>query len=331
MRIRNPLTTTGLCLLAVLIGLSSTATVAAQSAPAGSGEALEIAPPVMNLKGDPGQTITAQISLRDIATTKLLVNGQVNDFIASGEDGTPKILLDGNQSNPYSLRDWVGPLPSLILQPKQIKQLPVTITIPKNASPGGYYGVVRFTAIPPDIKGTGVSLSASLGALVLLKVNGVAKESMSVEELSVKQDGKTGTLFQSTPIQFAVRLKNNGNIFEQPTGQVTITDMFGKKVAVVNVNLQQNNVLPQSIRKFEQSLDRSVIGDKVLFGQYHADLRITYGANKQVVTASTTFWVIPYTLIGGGIIALIGGFFVLRFMIKRYNRHIIHKAQKPRR
>jgi hypothetical protein len=218
----------------------------------------------------------------------------------------------------------------LTLQPRQIKQLPVTIKIPANASPGGYYGVIRFTATPPDPKSTGVSLSASLGALVLLKVNGTAKENMSVEEFSLNQDGKTGTLFQSTPIQFLARLKNNGNIFEQPTGQVTITDMFGKKVAVVNVNLQQNNVLPQSIRKFTQSLDRSVIGDKTLFGQYHADLRVTYGANKQVVTASTTFWVVPYTLIGGGIAALIVGFFALRFIIKRYNRHIIHKAQKSR-
>lgn len=313
--------------------LATTAHAAPAPAPAANnnGQALEIAPPVLNLSANPGQTIKAQISLRDISSSKLLVSGQVNDFVAGGEDGTPKILMDSNESNPYSLKSWVGKLPDLILKPREIQNLPISITVPANASPGGYYGVVRFTATPPDLKGTGVSLSASLGALVLLKVNGTVKEGVSIAELSVNHDGKTGTLFESTPLNFVERIKNEGNTHEQPTGQVTITDMFGKKVALVNVNPLQRNILPQSIRRFDQPLDSSVIGNKMLFGYYKATLKVSYGANKQAVTATTSFWVIPYKLILIAVFVLVVGFITLRIMIRRYNRHIISQAQKKRR
>jgi len=64
---------------------------------------------------------------------------------------------------------------------------------------------------------------------------------------------------------------------------------------------------------------------------YTADLTVTYGSDKQTLTSSLTFWVIPYTLIGIIIIALVGGFIALRVLIKRYNRHIISKAKSQHR
>ncbi len=319
------------------IPVAAQASKAKQAAPAqpkaspNAGQALEIAPPVITLTADPGQVIKTQISLRDISSSNLLVTGQVNDFVAAGEDGTPKILLDNTETDPYSIKTWIAPLSQLVLIPREIKSLPVTINVPADASPGGHYGVVRFTATPPELKGTGVSLSASLGALLLIRVNGDVKESMVVESFTASHGGKVGTLFESAPVQFTVRLKNTGNTHEQPAGQITITDMFGKKVGDVNVNLPPRNVLPSSIRKFEQSLDKSVIGNKRLFGRYTATMNLTYGAKQQTVSDSITFWIIPYKLIGIVIIFLVGGFFALRFFIQRYNRRIISKAYKSRR
>jgi hypothetical protein len=69
----------------------------------------------------------------------------------------------------------------------------------------------------------------------------------------------------------------------------------------------------------------------MLFGYYKATLKVTYGANKQTVTANTSFWVIPYKLILLAVVVLVGGFIALRIMIRRYNRHIISQAQKKRR
>lgn len=328
--LKKILITTKLGLLAAAIGVLAFVLPTQSASAIAAGQALEIAPPVVNLSANPGQTITTQVSLRDISSSKLVVSNEINDFVASGEDGTPKILLDETEPNPYSMKTWIAPLAQFTLAPKQIQKINVVINVPANASPGGYYSVIRFTGTPPELNGTGVSLSASLGSLILLRVNGDAKEQLGIQEFSANNGGKSSTLFESTPLNFVERIKNSGNIHEQPAGQVVITDMFGKTVAAVNVNLPPRNILPNSIRKFEQPLDSSVLGNKQLFGKYTAKLNLSYGANKQTVTSEITFWVIPYKLIGGAILLLVIGFFGLRALIKRYNRHIISKAKARR-
>ena len=49
-----------------------------------------------------------------------------------------------------------------------------------------------------------------------------------------------------------------------------------------------------------------------------------YGADNAIVSASTSFWVIPYKLLAVG--AVLITLFVL--VVKRYNKYIIKRAQK---
>jgi hypothetical protein len=330
--------TASLMVIAPSIALAATAPppkAAAPPPPAQNptyGQALEIAPPVIYLTVNPGQASKTQIYLRDISSGDLIVTGEADDFTAAGEDGSPKILLGGEDSNnPYSMKSWVATPASLHLVPREVKTMSININVPKDASPGGHYGIIRFTATPPSLKNSGVSLSTSLGALMLVTVNGPVTEKLTVTDFSVSKDGKSQKVFQSGPLNFVERIKNEGNVHEQPVGQVTITDMFGRKVANVNVNLPPRNILPASTRKFEQSLDKSVIGNKRLFGHYTAKLNITYGKNKQAVSSALSFWVIPYRLVAIAIVLLIAGFFALRFAIRRYNRFIIGSTSSKRR
>lgn len=297
-----------------------------------AGQALEIAPPVLNIKANPGQTVRSNISLRDVSSSPLVVRNQINDFVAAGEDGTPKLLIDSEEEDsPYSLKEWVQPLPQFTLKPRQVTRLPLTIRVPKNAAPGGYYAVVRFTASPPGLDGNGVSLSASLGTLILLRVNGDAKEDVRVEEFSATKNGSPNWLFESSPVTFLTRLKNNGSSHEQPSGQIAVKDMFGNQVANVNVNLNQSNILPGSIRAFPQILDSSVIGNRILFGRYTADLKLSYGTKGQTVTANTSFWVLPYRLIAFVILLLVIGFVLVRVALKRYTERAIARSRGRRR
>ena len=320
--------TTPIVAIAAFFGLILIASTTVSAEPTtinASGQALEISPPVLNVSGNPGQTIEATIKLRDVSTTSLLVTSQVNDFTANGENGSPKILLDSTEKNPYSIIDWVSPLPDMTLKPKQIQNLPVSIKIPSNAAPGGYFGEIRFTATAPGIDKSGVSLSASLGALVLLKVNGNAKEQIDLEEFFVTKDGSRGTVFESTPLEFTQRIKNSGNLHEQPTGQIAITDMFGNLATNINVNLETRNILPQTIRRFDQPLNSSSLGNRMLFGRYTAKLTLKYGDNK-TTTSELSFWVIPYRLIAGIVIGLVTLVFVARYLIKRYNERLLRSS-----
>lgn len=292
-----------------------------------AGQALEIAPPLITLTANPGQVINTTVQLRDITKTNLEVTNEIDDFVASGEDGTPKIITGNDSNNPFQLKQWISPLPAFTLTPNQIQKLPVIIRIPKNASPGGHYGVIRFTGVPPQLKGTGVSLSASLGALVLLTVNGNLKHQLSVTDFAVSQNNKVGKLFQSTPLTFIVKLKDSGNIQEEPEGQIVVTDMFGRAVASSTINVPPRNVLPDSTRMFTGPLDHSNLGNRRLFGLYHAKLTARYGVgNGLTTTAETTFWVIPYRLIAIVIFLLILAFFVIKFMLKQYKKKIIKQT-----
>ncbi len=299
----------------------------------GAGQALEIAPPVVGLTADPGQTLNTQINLRNISSSPLVVTGAINDFTAQGEGGDPKIDIEQKEPSPYSIKPWMQPLQQLNMKSKEMQKLPVTIKVPKDAAPGGYWGVIRFTATSPGIDGTGVALSASLGSLIFVRVSGEAKESMAIEQFYTSEPGKSSpaSLFESTPLDFVVRIKNSGSVHEQPISQVKITDTFNREVALVNVNLEQRNVLPGSIRKFTAPLDSSALGTTMLFGKYTAHITTTFGANKQTMTGSIDFWVIPYRLIVLIIIGLILVFFIVRALLKNYRRNITKRVRTSRR
>ncbi len=290
------------------------------------GQGLEISPPVIELKADPGQTVIANIKIRNITPATLVVNGQADDFTADEEEnGNPKILLDQTEATRYSLKFWIPSVPSFQLVPREIKTASIRIVVPKNAEPGGHYGVVRFTGTPPELEGTGVALKASIGALILLNVSGPQTQKLAVAEFFIRQGEKRGTFFETGPLTFTERLQNTGTVHVKPTGKVQIFDTFGKKVATLDANAKARNVLPGSIRRFEGEWTK-----KWLFGHYRARLDLVYGDANTPLTASIGFWVIPYKLILLVLFALILLFFGLRTMIRGYNRRIIAKARRKR-
>lgn len=297
--------------------------------PANSGQGLEISPPVVELQADPGQTVTTAISIRNVTKGALLVKAKTDDFGAGDdESGQPQLLLDTEGQSRFSLKYWVSSVTDLTLAAGELKKNQITIKVPKNAEPGGHFGVVRFTAVPPELEGTGVALSASVGTLILVRVSGNITDKLSLEEFSTgrwKGEGsvvtKTG-FFEYGPVAFVVRLKNEGSVHEKPKGTITVSNTFGKQVGSINVNDKGGNVLPDSVRRFEQEL-----ASKRLFGRYVAKLDLSY-ATDQKLTATKTFWVIPWKLIALGLIGLVAMVWIARLAIKRYNRHIINQARR---
>ena len=94
--------------------------------------------------------------------------------------------------------------------------------------------------------------------------------------------------------------------------------MFGKEVGSFQLNEQGGNILPGSIRRFEQTLDK-----KLLFGKYTLEADVVYGSQNTILSDSVSFWVIPYKLIA----LVVLGIALLIFFIRRYNRYIVKKAQ----
>jgi hypothetical protein len=222
-------------------------------------------------------------------------------------------------------------VPDLRLAPQELKTATVTIKVPTNAEPGGHFGVIRFTAVPPDLEGTGVALSASIGTLVLLRVSGEVKDKLSMVEFASLKDGKKAGFFEHGPIDFMVRVKNEGTVHEKVQGSIEVTNMFGKKIGTVPVNSRGGNVLPDSIRRFPSTDDKSdklELSNKALFGMYTAKLNLTYLGGKEKLSTSLSFWVIPWKMILLVLVGLVALFYVLRLSIRRYNQHIINMARR---
>ncbi len=301
----------------VLAVLAITPIIHAQQASQGQG--LEISPPLAELKADPGQVIQTTLKIRNVTQQTLVVSSEVNDFTADGEDGQPKLLLEEGESSPYSVKEWISTIPEVTLNSGEQKPVTITLSVPGDASPGGHYGVVRFTGTPPGLEGTGVSLSASIGQLILVNVSGDVTESAKIAEIFASQNNERSGWFEYGPITIVERIENTGNVHIKPSGTVRVTNMFGQETASFSLNEKGGNVLPSSIRKFEQQLDK-----KLLFGRYTIQVDAVYGSDSKITTGSSTFWVIPYKLILMATAAIV----LIIFLIKRYNRHIVKKASK---
>jgi hypothetical protein len=198
-----------------------------------------------------------------------------------------------------------------------------TVNVPLNAESGGHYGVLRFSSTPPEEDGGKVSVGASTGMLFLIRVSGEITESAKVASFTTAStvDDKQSSFFEKAPLKFVTRIKNDGNVHLKPTGQIDVYDMFGGVVTTIKVNEVKANVLPDSIRRFDTTLDNGW-----MFGYYTANVTLGYGTQGQVVTGTTSFWVIPYKIVAVALLVLITLVFILVRIMKVYNKRIIKKA-----
>ncbi len=207
----------------------------------------------------------------------------------------------------------------------------VKITVPSDAAAGGYYGAVRFAPADSPDPNKNVSLAASVGSLILVKVPGDIKENVTLESFDVRtsQSAKSASsFFVSNKDLYAVaRFKNTGNVHEQPFGKVQLKR--GDKVLQVveiNNNDPRGNVLPDSTRRFSAKLDK--VGT---WGKYTVEGNFGYGDNGQLLSGKSTFYVIPLAFIIGVIVLIaliIGAVLWVPKAIKRYNRNVVRKASR---
>ncbi len=287
-----------------------------------AGQGLEISPPLFNLKANPGQVLRTEFRIRNVTDQPLLAKAQYNDFVAGDkEDGNPRILLDSSSEDPspYTIKGWISTIGEVIIRPNEQKTIQVTISVPKDASPGGHYGVIRFTGTTPEVDSSSVTLSASVGTLMLITVSGDVQDNANILELFTSQNNKKRSLFEYGPITITTRFENKGNVHEQPSGTVAVFNTFGKRVGEMKFNDSKSNVLPKSIRRFENTLDK-----KLLFGRYKVQADLVYGPDKTIISKTAYFWVIPYKLITLALAVVL----LLYFGLRQYNRMIINRAKQ---
>lgn len=234
-----------------------------------------------------GKTMTFQISIEDMKGSQNL-------------DET--VVLLGAEKGPYSLKDYIKPeTTEFTLNHGQRMILPVEITIPEDAEPGGLYGSLLVNAVPPKAEGATeegqaqgqIQLVTRLGALFFVRVNGEAKEEGALKDFTMQKN-----FYEKGPVSFQILYENTGDVHVNPYGIVEIKNIFGRKVD--EIRILPYFAMPSSLRLREAVWERGL-----LFGKYTASLSLNRGYKNIIDQKSITFWVFPWKIILAGALALI--------------------------
>lgn len=285
---------------------------------------LTVSPVTFELTADPGNTLENDLKVTNNSSSELQLEAKVENITGTGSEGQVRLSEEAGE---FALSSWVTATPDkLTLAPGEVKKIHFAIKVPKNAEPGGHYGSILVgTVASSDFTGSGAAVVQKIGAIVLVRVSGQARELGSISSIEVKNyvgkweektlaDGqtklylpseeKTGqervkNYFSQGPLAFDLTFDNAGNVHYKPSGFVTIYNLFGRKVDQQAID--GRNVFPGNERKITVLWPKS----KLWGIRYRAQAVALYGTANQSITAETSFWAFPWWAASAGTVILI--------------------------
>jgi len=235
----------------------------------------------------PGETAVRYITITNRISDERTFRLQIEDIAGSKNSDTVLRVIEG-EKGPYSLRDYMSfQEETITLKLGERARVPVVISAPVNAEPGGYYGTVLVSTVrSSDSLDTQPQnpIIARGGSHFFITVPGEELESGELVDVSVLP---TVWWHESGPINFALAYSNTGSVHVNPYGEIRITNILGSEIGYEE--LESWFVLPDSIRTREILWDR-----KFLFGRYSATVHLNRGYDNIVDTQSVVFWVLPW-------------------------------------
>ena len=320
----------GLILVGVITASATLGTYSALAA-ADPGLNLTTSPLPINLITDPGTTVTADLRVRnDGAKTESLKVGLLK-FGAYGDQGKPRLLAREAGDDYF---DWVKFSRTTFDAPPGVWQtIKMTINVPKTAAFGYYYAVTFSLADlgTPDAGKREAAIAGSAATLVLLE----ARSPNAKRQIDISEFNTDHGMYEFLPTDFKVNLRNNGNVHVVPRGTIFISQ-DEHDVGSVDINTDRGNILPASNRVFTgqwsdgfptyrvKEVDGKAVVDKkgnevlelkwdltqlskLRVGKYTAHLLMAYDDGKRDVPieAEVSFWVIPWRIIGVGLLVVV--------------------------
>lgn len=267
--------TAGITMVVLVLGVLVLTKLHAQK----TNQGLTLHPSNFDVSLSLGTPYTGIVYVDNHSDVNVPVTVLVRNFTAQGEEGGVDITT---KDTTYSLAKWVNISPTTATIPaKGTQKFTFTITAPVGAEPGGHFGSLVFKTVPSsNLQGSGAVVSQELASLILARTPGEAKEDAVVESLTTDKQ-----FYEFGPVNFTLRVKNNGNVHIQPFGAIQVTDMFGRKF---DVPLVPTNVLPDAIRRIPATLQH-----RILIGKYTARVIAGYGTRNQQLVASAEFYAFP--------------------------------------
>jgi hypothetical protein len=300
---------------------------------------LGIYPPIIQVETTPPADVKVPIYLENFTDQSVELNIFLKPFQSTDNENGQIDFIDNPQYSDLNIAKRIvvldnnSAIDSLILSPKQQKNLTLKFNIPQDEPKGDYYLSLIFASNGQNLNNSNFSkATGGVASNILLTVGPIGKTQGLLEDFS------TFPLVSKGPVPFNVRLRNTSNHYISPTGDILITNMFGQtigKVTLLQVNVLSNSVrrIPDKLQSGANDKDYAIIKpvveknkypvavwpEKFLLGAYKADLTVSLFENGPVFKKTVWFFAFPieYLL---GILLIIG---IVVFIIIRVKRKMV--------
>lgn len=276
-----------------------------------------IKPAVIEDKLAPKDTRTYTMQLTNLSEIDQVFYLSKRNIIDVEPGGVPVFAKSDSKLSGYELSDWIKlDRESISIPAGKEETVTFTLDVPDGASPGGHFGAIIVSVEPPEMRTSGASIGYEVANIVSIRIAGDALEKGQIRQFSTDKFINSGI-----NIDFLVRVENEGNTLIKPSGPLEITNMFGKRVAMLQFNEDLSGVFPKATENFQISWKDSGTG----FGRYEAILSAVYGDNgsKSTMSSTVSFWVLPMNIIGPALGVLLVLFAVVYFGVRLYIRRTV--------
>jgi hypothetical protein len=252
---------------------------------------VQILPAIIEEPADPGAVLQKTFAVRNVSQVEQTFYLVRRDIAGVRDDATPIFAEEGMEPTGYELSSWVSVTEEpLTIAPGAVIEVPVTITVPANATPGSHFGGIFTSVEPPRLRQTGAAVGYEVGSIISIRVRGDVIETARIRSFS------TDKLVYGLPdVTFTTRVENPGSVLIRPRGPLEIFNMFGKRVDIMTVNDSKGGVFPGTTRAYETTWKT----DELAIGRYQGVVSLIYGeeGRETTVSATVSFWVLPAHII----------------------------------
>jgi len=244
--------------------------------------ALGVHPAILETVLTPEETTPRSLSLYNLSRFPIPIKTVVESFAPK-----EKIEIPARKLRLYDASTWIrieDKDKDFILQPNESRVINIEITPPKYASPGGHYASITFIPFVPEeiVARDSIFVFGRVSVLNFLQVRGKIKEELILTKFT------TQSLYQNSPLNFSISLKNQGNTHLRPSGRVIIENLRTGKL-VQTASFLPAIVLPGGTKDYPIELR-----EKLPFGRFKVRAEVTYGVENRLLESETSqFYYFP--------------------------------------
>ncbi|GAA3210125.1 WxL protein peptidoglycan domain-containing protein [Actinocorallia longicatena] len=252
---------------------------------------------------EPGQTVRDTVGITNRSTKPLTFRVYPSDAFTT-EDGSFALLTADKPAT--DLGSWIKVGGATVtVRPGKRADLPFTLTIPRDATPGDHTGGVlaAVTEQRPTGGGQRVNVDRRVAARVYLRVNGPLTSNLAVDRISASHDGP---LVGDGTVTVTYRVRNTGNVRLKARAHVSAEAPFAWPQGTP-ADREIPELLPGSSMTFT---DR--VPGVLPAGPLKASVRLTpadpegVSPTRLAATSRTAgFWAVPWAVLGAAALVLL--------------------------